>query len=93
MAYRIRYGPGRWRVRRQGSVLRFQAAVAAGMLAAVLGISALFPGGRQTLADLLTARELSRKEQALAVYAQAVAAGEGWYDGAVAWCRALLEMA
>lgn len=93
MGYRIRYGPAVRRGRRTAQLLRNQTLISAGIGLAVCLAGLCWADGRKLLRDVFCTEDLSSTEQALQVMAQTISSGEGWYHGAVAFCRVLLGVA
>ena len=90
MAYKIRYGfdrkrPHSWRV-----VFRIQALVS-GVLLALTVLLRFWEEGAAAAAQVLSDRTLTVTEQAVAAFADALAAGEGWYHGLMLWCRTVIN--
>lgn len=92
MGYKIRYEPARWREKPGWYTIRFQIAATAVLLTLVLAFRYWQPG-YDAMARWLLPGELDGTELAFQAMAQTVAAGEGWYQGAVAFGRCLLQMA
>lgn len=92
MGYKIRYKPSHWREKPGWYTIWFQISAAAVLLVLVLVLRFWQPGN-DGMARWLLSEELDGIEQAIQAMAQAVAAGEGWYQGAVAFGRCLLQMA
>ena len=90
MAYSIRYGPIYGAKRQVRYCSGWQILTAAVALATICGVSRWWQAGRDVLAQWLLPLELTPVERALQTMAGSIAAGEGWYVGAVAFCRMLL---
>lgn len=90
MAYKIRYGP-KWESRKTVRYWTlFQLMTAAVLLLTVAGVAQFWPDGRVVLECWLTPVEPNLLEAALQAMSDCIAAGEGWYVGAVTFCRMLL---
>lgn len=90
MAYTIRYGP-KWERRKTVRYwTMFQVMTAAVLLLTVAGVAQFWPEGRSVLESWLTPVEPNLLEAALQAMSDCIAAGEGWYIGAVTFCRMLL---
>lgn len=90
MGYKIRYGPtSRYeRTRRYG--IKVQIISAAVLLVLLWCAGSFLPGGKTVVEAWFLPTDLGVGEKAVQAMAKCVAAGEGWYQGAVVFCQCLL---
>ena len=91
MAYSIRYGKLMHHNTRITQLLLRQIAVSCVLLAGI-GLMRLLGLPAEGAARILTPRTLNITEQAVCAASQTLAAGEGWYEAAVVWCRTVLRL-
>lgn len=90
MGYSIRYDSGRIPEIRRDTGLRLRILTAMFLMLTVIGVSVLWPRGREILVRWILPAG-TQVELATQAMAEAVAAGGGWYHGFAVFCAAILN--